>query len=127
MTDILFIIGNSIYRRRYANCVILLISAAQGLLSRVTPRYFTGGFQGMGKFSKFNGDGVEWQRRLRMIALLLDVLILIFQSLHRVDNTFKRSCRLYVIASILRDSIYIVLSSVKRAILVRGHCNISDT
>lgn len=59
--------GNSIDSRRYASCNFVDKCGPQGnLLSRVTSRYFTVGFKDIGTLSNFNGNGVEWQRRLKI-------------------------------------------------------------
>jgi hypothetical protein len=90
MTDFLFIIGNIIDRRWYANYSFVDKCGSQvSLLSNVTPRYLTVGFHGMGKLSKFSGSGVKQRRRLRMIAVLFGTLICIFQFFHHANNIYK--------------------------------------
>lgn len=76
-----------------ASCNFVDKSSPQvSLLSKVIQRYFTVGFQGMGTLSNFSGNDTpynERQRKLKMIAILLDALILFFQFLYHGDNTFK--------------------------------------
>ena len=59
------------------------------LLSNVTPRYSTNGFQGIGSLLKISDGGVGVRRKLNNTLALFNGLIDIFQFLHQDDNIFK--------------------------------------
>lgn len=88
MTDFFFcLLMKSAVDRRYANCIFVDKCGPQvSLLSRVTPRYLTVDFHGMGSLSNYRGSVVKLRRRLNMIAVLFNALIKIFQFLHHVDS-----------------------------------------
>jgi len=71
------------------------------------------GFQGIGALMKLGEDGIQNTvlPRLNVMLAFFEGFIVIFQLLHQIYKLFKLICKCTVVASVMQDSVFTLVSS----------------